>query len=147
MLVGDFAWVEGIPGVQLRRDTKMHEPIGLQRLPEVAQGGVRRYPRAHLGDALELRLSYRILLDVRELKRTLGVAFGEADHGVGPQSPLPSSSSCLSYAPGSCRKSRFESAVAMSALEVEQSSVVDLVVQRRVARPPLLMGSVKMPAS
>ncbi len=52
------ARVERIPGVELGDHAQMHEPVGLQRFPEVP-GRVLRHPRTHLGDAQQFGSAVR----------------------------------------------------------------------------------------
>ena len=54
----EVAGVEGVPGVQLGDHAQVDEPVGLQRLPEIARR-VRRHVAADLGDLFELGFALR----------------------------------------------------------------------------------------
>ena len=77
----EVAGVEGIPGVQFAGYAQVHEPVVLQRLPEVARG-VGGHPTAHFGDAFQFGAAGGHELDRGQAARHFGVAFGKAQDAI-----------------------------------------------------------------
>ena len=78
----EMAGAEGIPRVEFGGDAQMHEPVVLQRFPEIARR-VRGHVRADLGDAFQFLPALRIDLALRQFARFLRMAFRKADQRVG----------------------------------------------------------------
>ena len=73
----EMAGAEGIPRVEFGGDAQVHEPVILQRFPEVARR-LRGHVRAHFGDALQFLLALRIAFLLRQFARLLRVSFTES---------------------------------------------------------------------
>jgi hypothetical protein len=130
------ARVEGVPGVQLRDDPKVDEPVGLQGLPEVS-GSVRRHMVTDLGDAEEFRPPSGIRLRLGHLPGLESVPAGEGDQCLGgdlhgPQLLL------LGVGLRIVQEIQPFQGVPNVGDEVPETLSVDLVVQDRVPRGPLL---------
>ena len=132
----EVAGVEGVPAVELGDDGEVAEPVGLQRLVEVA-GRVGRDAAADVGDLLQLRLALGVRSPRRELLRPLGVALGEAEDGVAGDVHGPE---LLALVPGLGVAAEVEGGDGGGdvVLEVEQAAPVDLVVEDGVAGRALL---------
>ena len=131
-----MAGAEGVPGVLLRDDAQVDEPVGLQRLLEVARRVCRNVP-ADIRDLLQFRPAFRIAFRGGHLFRQFRMAFGEADDGIGRHIH---SLEFLLLVPGQRIVEEIEAVEAFGdfALEVEQALVVDDVAQHGVARRALL---------
>jgi len=77
-----MARIEGIPGILLGEHREVDEPVGLQRLLEIARC-MGRYITADVGNFFQLGAPLGIGLRGGHARRQIGMAFGEAHHGAG----------------------------------------------------------------
>jgi hypothetical protein len=127
---------EGVPGVEFGGDAEVDEPVVLDRLPEVARR-VGRHPRAHGGDALQLRASHAVRLAGGERQGPRRVPPGEGHEGLGALQHRLEFLLLAVRVPVRQDVERREAAPDVLA-EVEHPLAVDLVVEDGVAGGALL---------
>ncbi len=127
---------EGIPAVEFGDDGEVSEPVGLQRLVEVARR-VRGHPPADLGDPAEFPLAVCVGGASRLRVSQFGVALREADHRVAGKRHRPQLFALVERLRVPCEVQR-RLGIGDVGLEVEHPLAVQLAVGHGMARGSLL---------
>ena len=127
--------VHGVPAIELHDGSQMHEPVGLEGLPEVP-GGMGRHVAAVFRDAPQFFLALGIGFPGRHLLGPLGVTDRKAHDGVaGDGHGLEFF--VFRHGLGVVQEIELPSGLGDLFFEVQHALTVDGAVQRGVPRSPL----------